>query len=1012
MDAFIPMANDSMVTFSGLLRSVLTPLLALEMHVSLADAPAPDTDLPSVLTVAVVADPACLSAADLLTAALTGRGEIALLERQEMARILTEQQLCALHGSSSCAVYHETAGLLGADVLVVLHADTSRGRKLVTVRVIEARRGLRLCQRSILWDADAPEASVAMLRAAAAFGIARARERTARLVAVPPFQCGDFGLSTAHRKSVYAALVRSVAETVPGVLLVELDESQRVSSELTISGEPGVARDVPHYLLGSYKTRGLGRDRVVDIRLVLRRGREVVSELQAESLDVLAERAFLLTAVRSLLQSGTAREASSTPVMSEEFRLLVEQADTFRRFGDRRSAIPLYEVALLLQPDSTELRTRIVAECISVISKELVASCDEYSNRPQRCNDLAMKRLHYYLVGLEHVAALLQTGAACVEHWGLAERFVSAMAVMGDTFRYVHTDPDIVDRLAEGAQQTYELAKIALAPDHCRDEKQAVIWHFPYLIPRTCLADCLDAKERWSLNLEVVRLLARYENSYGGMAVVAGLPQRTTFYAWPDASALALAAEDGPAYGWFLDQLAGEPDARLRFLGVHMRWENAWVLNRVPAFRAEKQSAFAKLLMTFETRDTSLQQQIRYLKRRLWPAPKREKHIAEPEFLYTGGDTPKLFAIKPLSLCPDPPPSAARPRVSERFTAWIPCGPLVDVVAGAWTISLMRERGIVEHFYALEKEYVRSPVWDGELLWFTALDQQDSSHNHIVSLNLRNGRSLRFDKTDGLPDMDRGCSLAAVRPGVVCAVGGFGPVEGRRWVAVLSNHAECHAAPKQKVDVVMRMTRAFDGLRGDDPQDPEMAFGRSYVLAMPDPDDTGRSAVLVGRRVNGRLVGPLLIRLESRTASVVRAGPVGSSRSCNVRHGVLYGVRHSSDDHGLDRGTVLLEATALDSPVPEPLGEFLLGRNVRHSLGGWSVVQGDRLHHLVSYANRIAGLLSIDLDTLESVFRKPEPDPDGSPSSAVNVKWRLFRSTHYGLIGLSWDGKVAHIDPR
>lgn len=92
---------------------------------------------------AIIADDNTVPLADLLTVQLTAKPLLELVERQEIARVLSEQKLTRLFAADS-ANYEEIAGLLHADALLLINERTIGNRKFIESRLIRVTPGLVL----------------------------------------------------------------------------------------------------------------------------------------------------------------------------------------------------------------------------------------------------------------------------------------------------------------------------------------------------------------------------------------------------------------------------------------------------------------------------------------------------------------------------------------------------------------------------------------------------------------------------------------------------------------------------------------------------------------------------------------------------------------------------------------------------------------------------------------------------------------------------------------------------
>jgi len=329
--------------------------------------------MPDVPVCAIIADQAVQeeysALIGLLEAKLSGDGKLRLVERNEIDKVLKEQELGAAFAAEGVARRIKLGALLKADLLVFLRerenkeapsSQPSNGHpaKAVDLAVAETTRGLRLVTSVVLWDAGRAEAIVDGL----AKGVMKAREiaRQARLqvFAVPAFESKDIMPEYSGQRRGFAMLVEDLLSQVPGVAIVELAEAQALARESAISGQT-VSRDLPYYLLGTYKTlRDKDKETTrFDFEMDLRHGEQSVARSARSGID--SDR--LAQSVRDAISQLLPQAMGTQPVAlsGAEVDMLLERAELFWRLVEWDQALPLYESVLLLDPKNEAAHLRL-----------------------------------------------------------------------------------------------------------------------------------------------------------------------------------------------------------------------------------------------------------------------------------------------------------------------------------------------------------------------------------------------------------------------------------------------------------------------------------------------------------------------------------------------------------------------------------------------------------------------------------------------------------------------------
>ena len=214
--------------------------------------------------------------------------------------------------------------------------------------VCETARGLRLCRAGLL---DQPGrgrrgGDVARVEDAAK----KRQEKITDIVAVPPLLNNSLTQEADNLQGGLACFVEQTLLRRPGLLVVELAEAKALAREMVLSGEPGVERQLPLYLMGEYRVDGSGEDSPRPVSWRLLRGEKELGRRGEKGLSW-PKFSRQLQARRH----GTGRQGGGEKVMPSdpvaEAKHLAEREHAFVAIGQWQQALALAEASLLLNPD-------------------------------------------------------------------------------------------------------------------------------------------------------------------------------------------------------------------------------------------------------------------------------------------------------------------------------------------------------------------------------------------------------------------------------------------------------------------------------------------------------------------------------------------------------------------------------------------------------------------------------------------------------------------------------------
>lgn len=297
-------------------------------------------------------------------------GAVSFVERDEIARLMQEQQWSAALAPDKPGERAKLGRLLKADLLVILR---SIGKETpgVEVAACETTRGLRLAVQPVALEKE-PTATATGITKIILGAMTKSGEQVTEIVAVTPFVCHDLAFDFEHLKTVYAKLLEQSLLARPGVLVVELAEANAVAVEKTISGKALAPRPLPLYVYGEYHTQLVGTQRTVQVSMSLKRGDNRIAAIDTPALPLDQVAGVLQEALAgwmdhllaleqapatapTILPAPPQRAVTSDAVTKQEAIQLAERAAVYQRMAYWEEASALYEASLLLDAKPVEL---------------------------------------------------------------------------------------------------------------------------------------------------------------------------------------------------------------------------------------------------------------------------------------------------------------------------------------------------------------------------------------------------------------------------------------------------------------------------------------------------------------------------------------------------------------------------------------------------------------------------------------------------------------------------------
>ncbi len=338
----------------------------------------------------------------LLLPKLTEGNRFAVVERQQIDKILREQQLSAMLGPKAVIGRIAIGKILQADLLVFVRPAETGQQSHFEIAISETHQGLRLIRQSV--DATAgEEATAAAISGLIDLAAEKQAQKIDEIFAVPPFVSDDLGFEFNRDRGAFASIVEEVVREQKGALVVELKEAIALAKEISLTSSNDPQRPLPLYFLGRFRTEAATDGRRQQIELELRRGDQLLGATRLKDIAPEAAAAFLRDATILLLAKTKA--AARQPADSRiEAGQLADRAHCMMELGSWEEALDLIEASLLLAPRQPLLDRDAVIVLTEFAGASYLRPGSPLATRPD-----ARARVDYYRLGLEHVERYLRS---------------------------------------------------------------------------------------------------------------------------------------------------------------------------------------------------------------------------------------------------------------------------------------------------------------------------------------------------------------------------------------------------------------------------------------------------------------------------------------------------------------------------------------------------------------------------------------------------------------------------
>lgn len=744
----------------------------------------------------------------LVEADLTTAGKVTLVERQQVEKVLHEQQVQAVLGADAIAGRTLFGKLLQADLLVFIRPQDKPQPNWELI-VAETHQGLRLIRQPIaIQDSRAAAGAIERLIAEA---LDKQSQKTQVIFAVPPFVSNDLGFSFDYLRGAYAQVVEGALARQKGVVVVELAEARALAKEILLTSGADVTRPLPLYVMGEYRTTGRAASRKVELDLKLMRGEKEIAGGTKENLTLEQAPVFLQQVAMWFMSKSDAGPHGVTDPKVETAQL-AERAHLLLSVGGWQESLDVAEASLLLDPNQAAVHRDALSALSGLLGPDPWGrGADLPPGLPSRGNSTnkLIRR------ALEHLEPYLRQATV---HRAQDERLLEAFLIRMSGARRI--TPGWRSRLTDEERDGVEVGGLAeemfvrVLEDKCR--RQVVDDTALFLPEFEAKGDLSDDQMR-ELNFKLL-------------------------------SELTFMPREGAIFETLIDQQHPLDPANLEFDRKVRRLANTDLQRSVDQWMKTVEA-----IRLANSKKPSPPQES--------PQPQVTASI-KPEAKPAKGGDARLIR---LTLKSD---GTAGDNAWLPVEGWLPAGKGVDVVWSANGIFVMKQKGIIRQIddrapKSSQKWQFAQPAFDGKYVWFTRETLLGRRGYHLLAVDPQTEKVLEIDSDAGLPHSDS-LLVAPISPGRAVVVGSF----GQTYVATVTLIPESKPT-HGKVEMLHEFRRV--PVSGDNQQwrNADLIFTpwSMQVVNEKRADGSLHQAALVWRQSAESAVGAHLISIDLTTGA-------------------------------------------------------------------------------------------------------------------------------------------------
>lgn len=290
---------------------------------------------------------------DIAFAKLSGDPSLEFVERSDL-QLLVNEWLLSAGADPSLPERRMLAHQLGADLLIFVSQENRENETiLISFAICEAETGLQIAAAVERFHPQKPEVVADVMVDSIARAVRQVDEPFLWVCAVPPFECLDVSFEAAGMGKALALAAERALLARGRTAVAELSEVDALAQELSLQQETKFQRELPHYVVGSYRTRSEGSDRMLSISLTRRQGGEKSPAWESGWIPEREVHGWLQQGIEQLFPRGVHDAAGANRIYdaAAEAGVLTGRGHVFMSIGEYDMAEPLLKAAALLDPD-------------------------------------------------------------------------------------------------------------------------------------------------------------------------------------------------------------------------------------------------------------------------------------------------------------------------------------------------------------------------------------------------------------------------------------------------------------------------------------------------------------------------------------------------------------------------------------------------------------------------------------------------------------------------------------
>ena len=294
---------------------------------------------------------------DLVTAKLSEQ-KVEMVERDALDLVFKEAEVTGLLGSAAGSQRARLGQLVKADALLLLSFEVRGGARVLQTVISDCQMGLRLEVVSLPFGKGGIERIADEIVRLALETRKRFAGGVKQAIGVPRFVSKNFLHRFDYLQVGYAQVLQHALVSAPGVAVIETDEAAAIVKELALAGEDQLKdRLVPTFVEGEFEVLPADVPEKSQVRFGFTFSRPGAAD---EKFAVTVPQGQLADVLTRQVPEKILRSAPVGFSRQRQAQLLADRAEVFRLLGDREYATRLLQGALLLEPENTPYRFRLL----------------------------------------------------------------------------------------------------------------------------------------------------------------------------------------------------------------------------------------------------------------------------------------------------------------------------------------------------------------------------------------------------------------------------------------------------------------------------------------------------------------------------------------------------------------------------------------------------------------------------------------------------------------------------